>query len=86
LIFQFDKNEYFENTVLEKTYYISNELLLSNIVSSKINWKEGKNVSAKKVNKMMKNKSTYKTLTFKNYKYIFYILNSPFRDWRSKIS
>jgi nucleosome assembly protein 1-like 1 len=57
LIFEFEKNEYFTNTLLEKTYFISEELLLKEIISTKIDWIEGKNISVKKVTKTMKNKS-----------------------------
>ena len=51
------ENEYLKNTKLEKSYTISKEYLLEKIESTKVEWKEGKNISAKKVTKKMKNKS-----------------------------
>jgi len=57
LVFEFSENEYFNNLKLEKSYTVSNEYLLEKIESSNIEWKEGKNISAKKVTKKIKNKS-----------------------------
>jgi len=72
-VFEFEKNEYFTNNLLEKTYHISDELLLKEIVSTKINWIEGKNVSVKKVTKKMKNKSKnyFKILLYYNFLIVF---------------
>ena len=57
MVFEFSENEYFNNLKLEKSYTVSNEYLLEKIESSNIEWKEGKNISAKKVTKKIKNKS-----------------------------
>lgn len=83
MIFEFEENEYFTNTLLEKTYNISKELLLTSITSTKIDWKEGKNISSKKVTKNMKNKS--KQFYIFPFIYIERILKF-FRNWRSEVS
>ena len=57
MIFEFSQNEFFENILLEKNYHLNKEMLIEKIESSKINWKKGKNLSEKKTNKTMKNKS-----------------------------
>lgn len=59
LVFEFEANEFFENTKIEKTYYVNKELLLDKIESSVINWKEGKNLNSKMESKTMKNKSIF---------------------------
>lgn len=48
---------------MEKDYSISREYLLQKIVSTNIQWKNGKNISAKKVSKKLKNKKTGETKT-----------------------
>jgi nucleosome assembly protein 1-like 1 len=57
LAFEFAENEYLNTLLLEKSYTISKEYLLEKTESTDIQWKEGKNISAKKVTKKMKNKS-----------------------------
>jgi nucleosome assembly protein 1-like 1 len=59
LIFEFDTNDYFTNTKLEKIYYVSKDLLIEKIESTPIEWKEGKNLCVKKVTKTLKNKSMF---------------------------
>lgn len=61
LIFEFEKNEYFSNEFLEKQYFFSEDKLISQIISTEIQWKENKNYSQKKIKKIYKNKKTGKT-------------------------
>jgi len=59
LKFFFHPNEYFEDTVLTKTYHLVNdlgEILLENYESSEIKWKQGKNLTKKFVTKPQKQK------------------------------
>lgn len=58
MIFEFSQNEFFENTILEKHYFLNKEMLIEKIESSTINWKEGKSLAHKTVKKTLKNKST----------------------------
>jgi len=54
LTFEFSANEYFKNSVLTKTFNMESVpegTTLKDIVSSEIEWKEGKNVTVKKVQK-----------------------------------
>ena len=57
MAFEFAENEYLNTLLIEKSYTISKEYLLEKIESTNIQWKEGKNISAKNVTKKMKNKS-----------------------------
>lgn len=57
MIFEFAQNEYFENTILEKHYFLNKEMLIEKIESTPIIWKEGKNLASKTVKKHLKNKS-----------------------------
>jgi len=61
LSFHFSENEYFTNNVLTKTYYladdeISGDLVFDRVEASKIEWKQGKNVTVKLVTKKQKSK------------------------------
>jgi hypothetical protein len=71
LVFEFAENEYLKTLLLEKSYTITKEYLLEKIESTNIQWQEGKNISAKKVSKKMKNKS--KIFILNNLFYLFYI-------------
>lgn len=57
MIFEFEPNEYFTNTIIEKTYNVTKELIIDNIQSTKIQWNEGKDITKKPVEKKIKNKS-----------------------------
>jgi|LauGreDrversion4_2_1035121.scaffolds.fasta_scaffold636593_2 nucleosome assembly protein 1-like 1 len=57
MLFEFSQNEFFENTILEKQYFLNKEMLIERIESSTINWKEGKSLAHKTVKKTLKNKS-----------------------------
>merc|ERR1712205_55561 len=54
--FHFEENEYFEDSVLTKTYHMHDEEdnLLRYIESSEINWKSGKNLTVKVLRKKPK--------------------------------
>jgi nucleosome assembly protein 1-like 1 len=54
--FHFEENEYFEDSVLTKTYHMDDEEdnLLRYIESSEINWKSGKNLTVKVLRKKPK--------------------------------
>jgi len=58
IVFHFEPNEYFSNTLLKKTFTMKDE---ENPVKSEgtiIDWKEGKNVTKKTVKKKQKNKKS----------------------------
>ena len=57
MLFEFSQNEFFENSILEKHYFLNKEMLIEKIESSNIIWKEGKSLAHKKVSKTLKNKS-----------------------------
>ena len=56
LEFKFEANDFFNNTSLTKTYMIPKENVIEKIIGSNIEWKEGKNITEKKVKKKSKNK------------------------------
>jgi len=56
LIFEFDKNEYFTDSLLEKTFIINEEHMIKEIRSTKINWINRDKFILKK-EKKIKNKS-----------------------------
>jgi len=58
LIFEFKLNDYFSNVLIEKVYYVSGEMLIEKIESTKIDWKEGKCLTSKIVTKHLKNKKS----------------------------
>lgn len=63
LIFTFEKNEYFTNTELKKTYKMTRQNIIEKCEGTVINWKDGKNVTEKKVKKKQKNKKTAQNRT-----------------------
>jgi len=57
LEFHFEPNEFFDNTVLKKTYYLTEnrgDVLFDHIDSTPIKWKHGKNLTKKFVTKQQK--------------------------------
>eukprot|EP01114_Cavostelium_apophysatum_P012661 TRINITY_DN288_c0_g1_i5.p3 TRINITY_DN288_c0_g1~~TRINITY_DN288_c0_g1_i5.p3 ORF type:complete len:407 (-),score=169.52 TRINITY_DN288_c0_g1_i5:33-1253(-) len=59
LEFHFAPNEYFTEEVLKKTYYLKedhelHEVIFDSVKATEINWKEGKNVTVKLVQKQQK--------------------------------
>ncbi len=69
LIFEFDKNDFFTDSLLEKTFIINEEHMIKEIISTKINWTNKDKFILKKERKI-KNKS----------KFILFIY---YRNWRS---
>jgi len=59
LEFHFEKNNYFEEEVLKKTYTLAedsfvNEIMFQTVDATEITWKNGKNLTIKKFNKQQK--------------------------------
>ncbi|KAK9723369.1 histone chaperone, partial [Basidiobolus ranarum] len=70
LDFKFSENEYFENSVLSKTYYYqqspeNGELVFEHSEGTKIQWKEGKDLSVTVETKKQRHKSSNKTRVVK---------------------
>lgn len=63
IIFTFDKNDYFTNTELKKTFKMTKQNIIERCEGTVINWKEGKNITEKKVKKKSKNKKTKESKT-----------------------
>jgi nucleosome assembly protein 1-like 1 len=59
----FDQNEYFENQTLSVHLEIDEPREASKITGTDINWKAGKNVSKKTIQKKQRNKKTGQTRT-----------------------
>lgn len=72
LIFEFDKNEFFTDSILEKTFVINEEHMIKEIISTKINWINKEKFIVKK-EKKIKNKSKWL------FYYTFY-----YRNWRNQ--
>lgn len=63
LTFQFEKNDYFTNESLNKTFLMSKQNVIEKCEGSEILWKEGRDVTKKKIKKKSKNKKGTKTVT-----------------------
>lgn len=63
IVFTFEKNEYFTNTELTKTFKMTKQNIIEKCEGTQIQWKEGKNVTEKKVKKKSKNKKTNQSKT-----------------------
>jgi nucleosome assembly protein 1-like 1 len=63
LSFQFEKNDYFTNEFLKKTFIMSKQNVIEKCDGSEILWKEGRDVTMKKIKKKSKNKKANKTTT-----------------------
>ena len=64
LIFRFDKNDYFNNTELKKSFTMSKQNIIEKCEGTEIAWKDGKDVTKKKIKKKSKNKkAAQKTIT-----------------------
>jgi nucleosome assembly protein 1-like 1 len=61
LVFTFAPNEYFNNTELTKTMNMDKEdkEMCKEALGTLIDWKEGKNITQKIINKKKKNKSKF---------------------------
>jgi len=58
LIFSFEPNEYFEQTELKKTFHLAKPNVIEKCEGTTISWKDGRNVTEKKVKKKQHNKKT----------------------------
>ncbi len=56
IIFKFEKNDYFSNTELKKSFTMSKQNVIEKCEGSIIDWKDGKDVTKKKIKKKSKNK------------------------------
>jgi hypothetical protein len=65
LEFHFEKNSYFNNESLKKSYKMKQENVIESIEGTKIEWQDGCDVTIKKVKKKQKNKKSgeKKTIT-----------------------
>lgn len=64
LLFTFEKNDYFGNEVLKKTFVMTKQNVIEKCEGTEISWKDGKDVTKKKIKKKSKNKKTgNKTVT-----------------------
>ena len=56
LIFRFEKNDYFTDAELKKSFTMSKQNVIEKCEGTNINWKDGRNVTQKKIKKKSKNK------------------------------
>lgn len=56
LLFHFEKNDYFTNETLKKTFHMSQQNVIKKCEGTEIGWKEGRDVTKKKIKKKSKNK------------------------------
>ena len=64
LIFTFEKNDYFTNESLKKTFVMTKQNIIEKCDGTEIAWKDGKDVTKKKIKKKSKNKKAgNKTVT-----------------------
>ena len=64
LLFTFEKNDYFSDLVMKKSFVMSKQNVIEKCVGSVIQWKEGKDVTKKKIKKKNKKKgAAQKTVT-----------------------
>jgi nucleosome assembly protein 1-like 1 len=64
LLFTFEKNDYFTNEVLKKSFVMTRQNVIEKCDGTEIAWKDGKDVTKKKIKKKSKNKKAgSKTVT-----------------------
>lgn len=63
LVFTFEKNDYFSNEVLKKTFVMTKANVIEKCEGTEIQWKEGKDVTKKKIKKKNKKKGKTTTVT-----------------------
>lgn len=63
LIFNFEKNDYFSNENLKKTFVMTKQNIIEKCDGTEISWKDGKDVTKKKVKKKSKNKKNAQART-----------------------
>ena len=60
--FRFEGNEFFSNSTLRKTFIVPKENVIEKIIGTEIEWKDGKNITEKKVKKKNKKGKITKTV------------------------
>jgi nucleosome assembly protein 1-like 1 len=63
LVFTFEKNDYFTNETLTKSFIMTRQNVIEKCQGSEIQWKDGKDVTKKKIKKKSKKKGQTKTIT-----------------------
>ena len=63
LTFTFEKNDYFNDLVLSKKFFMARPNVIEKTVGTVINWKDGRNITEKKVKKKVGGKKAKKTVT-----------------------
>lgn len=64
LVFKFEKNDYFTDLVLKKSFTMSKQNVIEKCEGTEISWKEGRDVTKKKIKKKSKSKkAAQKTVT-----------------------
>lgn len=63
LMFTFEKNDYFSNEVLKKSFVMTKANVIEKCEGTEIQWKEGKDVTKKKIKKKSKKKGKSTTVT-----------------------
>lgn len=58
LVFTFEKNDYFTNETLKKSFVMTKQNVIEKCDGTIIEWKEGKDVTIKKVKKKSKKKGS----------------------------
>ena len=63
LTFTFEKNDYFTNSTLSKTFVMTKQNVIEKCEGTVISWNDGKNVTVKNIKKKSKKKGQNKTVT-----------------------
>ena len=63
LVFNFEKNDYFSDSVLKKSFVMTKQNIIEKCEGTTINWKDGKDVTKKKIKKKSKNKKNAQAKT-----------------------
>lgn len=63
LTFTFEKNDYFKNAQLKKAFVMTRQNIIEKCEGTEIEWKDGKDVTKKKIKKKQKHKKTNETRT-----------------------
>ena len=63
LVFKFEKNDYFTNEDLKKVFVMSKQNVIEKCEGTVIDWKDGRNVTQKKIKKKKGKKAGAKTVT-----------------------
>jgi nucleosome assembly protein 1-like 1 len=85
LIFRFEKNDYFTDAELKKSFTMSKQNVIEKCDGTNINWKDGRNVTQKKIKKKSKNKkagakTVTKTVEQESFFNFFKTLEMPTED------